>query len=162
MLYEKLFVYETDKKEVLWDTYESLFISEKVSTIATYMQQNKDFMTDIMLDKAYFQVKNREDAVRMRFTNTLQTKECLVDLNKRYSERFIEEYLSQIYGFVDRDAALYFIDMVERSPYLLASNKVFKNTYEKLVDGVLKRKYTSIRRQAGHGGGYDFLKSLFS
>lgn len=162
VLYEKLFVYETDKKEVLWDTYESLFISEKVSTIATYMQQNKDFMTDIMLDKAYFQVKNREDAVRMRFTNTLQTKECLVDLNKRYSERFIEEYLSQIYGFVDRDAALYFIDMVERSPYLLASNKVFKNTYEKLVDGVLKRKYTSIRRQAGHGGGYDFLKSLFS
>jgi len=52
------------------------------------------------------------------------------------------------------------VEIIESEGSINASDKVFKNTYEKLLDGTLKARYTRARRQGGYEGGPNFIKKM--
>ena len=57
------------------------------------------------------------------------------------------EYMKQIFGFKDKDAAEAFVNSAEKSSYILESDEVYDNVHAKLVDGYLKGKYTRMRNK---------------
>ena len=56
------------------------------------------------------------------------------------------------FGFVDDKAAGKYIELLglESNKQILKSDAVRNNIYDKLVDPVLKRKYTNLRKNNGY------------
>lgn len=146
MLYKKQFEYENN--EELWPTYTKLFLGNN-GEIATLMSKNEGFVEDALARKVFSVLKASEKDKRKRFVNAKQTKGSLVDIYNNYDQAFKEEYYSAISGFIDQDAAAWFVDMIINDPVLIRSYSIYSNTHDKLDDGKLKWKYTYNRNRLG-------------
>ena len=51
---------------------------------------------------------------------------------------------------MDYNAANTFVNIVEKNTQILASNEVYENVYEKLVNAPLKSRYTKLRKKNGY------------
>lgn len=67
-----------------------------------------------------------------------------------YGTKFAIEYFSAIEGFVDYNAANTFVNILEKNTQILASDEVYENVYEKLVNAPLKSRYTKLRKKNGY------------
>lgn len=145
--YEKVFTFEEDKLDVLLPIYIKMYLSNKDSYLGSklYMMENHIFVGHLMKLKKY---EGTDEYNRKMFVNTLQTIESLTDLFENYDMDFCIEYLSEIRGFKDKETAEYFISKVKAETKLALSDEVYNNTYEKLLDGILKAKYTRYRNKA--------------
>ena len=144
--YHGKFVIESgDKFDLLWPYYVEIFASPSYPKTRKYMADNEKFIEMVISKKAY------EDFPKENFMMlncALQDKSTL-DKAMSYGERFALEYLSSIKGFADEDAATHFLDIVASNSLLLSSNILYEHTHEKLVSGVLKGRYTRMRKKAG-------------
>ena len=161
ILHNDWFAYEKTKKDNLWDTYAQLLLSD-LETTTEKMLLNKEFLTDAMDEQVFKRIEGQNESKRMRFAKVNQTKESLDEVYEYYSNAFCIQYFSEIAGFRDESAAMYFVEIVERDIDILKSDKVFKNTYEKLLNGTLRMRYTRARRKEGLESGWDFFWSLFN
>ena len=142
---ENTFVIEEDKIDVLWKVYKNLMKSEGFSNTRKIMSDNKEFMDKLIDEKIYVGLP---DENRLCFSKTLQTVDMLEDLSN-YESAFQEDYLSNIIGFKDKDAASEFLSILENNESLMASQSIYDNTYDKLIDSGLKYRYTRKRNKLG-------------
>lgn len=75
-----------------------------------------------------------------------QTKALIENIFER-NEAFVLEYMLHIDGFQDKEAASVFVEYVLSRETFLRSQELYDHTYEKLVDGALKSRYTRARRK---------------
>lgn len=145
--YDQHFTFEKDKLSTLSTVYTNIFISPEASYPVTkpYMAENSEFVEYLIEQKAY---KDTSEYNRKMFTNALQSVESLKDLFENYDSSFIVEYLSKIKGFNNKEAAEYCISKIKYRKEIAASDAVYENIYEKLVDFILKGKYTRYHNNA--------------
>ena len=135
-----------DRFNLLWQEYISIFVADGYNTTRGYMSQNLEFLSEIMDRKAYIGMPFKR---RIELYKLLQDADCLEDLTS-YAPTEMLEYLCKINGFKDEMAATTFVNMVERYPTLLKSDKLYEHTHEKLVSPQLKRRYTKLRKKNIH------------
>ena len=135
-----------DKREELWPSYLKIFSGEGYSNTRGYMSKNRDFVSTIMHDKSY---TTFDEENRMQMTGVFQDSESIKDVME-YGEEFALEYYSKMAGFEDEEAASCFVTIVEKNDELLASDKLYAHTHEKLINGRLKAKYTNARKKKGY------------
>jgi len=133
---------EDTKGEILWPVYVEIFKKQQYSRTCNYMKNNLFFLEKIQTLRLYEGVS--EDA-RLQLVGVLQDAKSLENV-LTYGEDFALKYYSKIRGFKDYEAAKMFVDIVVDNKKLLLSQEVYDNTYEKLVNGVLKGKYTRNRK----------------
>ena len=131
---------------ILWQEYISIFVADGYNTTRGYMSQNLKFLSEIMDRKAYIEMPFKR---RIELHRLLQDADCLDDLTS-YAPTEMLEYLCKINGFKDEMAATTFVNMVERYPTLLKSDKLYEHTHEKLVSPHLKGRYTKLRKKNIH------------
>lgn len=141
------FIFEKDKLSTLNTVYTNIFLSPESSYPVTkpYMAENSEFVEHLIEQKAYAGLSEYN---RKMFANALQSVESLKDLFDNYDSTFIITYLSKIKGFKNKGAAEYYVFMMKRHKDIAASDVVYNNNYEKLVDFVLKGKYTRYHNNA--------------
>jgi len=139
------FEIEEDKLEELWNEYIDILSSGGYSNTRGIMSQNTEFITMAMNENKF---KNLPEENRLYFVNVNQTVECLEDLVNNYSIEYIIKYLSQIKGFKDKEAAEKFIEIISDNEKIAADTEIYNNNYEKLIDSILKRKYTIFHKKA--------------
>ena len=147
ILYNTSFIYEEEPE--YWKHYIKLLLGNN-KDIADIMSENRDFISDTIAQNLFKDVRAREDEKRIRFVNGSQTVESLEDICNNYEKEFAKMYYSMMKGFSNRDAAERFIDIVTNDNELLESEKIYENTYDKLVDGSLKGRYTRKRNALSH------------
>ncbi len=137
-----------DADSPLWEPKLRLFVETNNTKIIDCYSRNMEFIQKGMEIELY---KRMGEEKRKIFTAVLQTSECLLDLlTGGYEENFILEYLSLVLGFANYKAAETFVGMAENNPFILASDEVYDNLHEKLLDPSLKRKYTIKRKAEGY------------
>ena len=134
----------SEKTEVLWPTYISIFNSQDPEDVATHMSENIAFLREIMKRKSFEGLS--EDA-RKKLLVIDQNADSLRDL-LNYNERFVIDYLSKVAGFTDYFAAEEFVSLVESNRFLGQSEDVYTNTHSKLIDSKLKARYTRAHKRA--------------
>ena len=122
------------------------FSGKGYSNTRGYMSKNRDFVSTIMHDKSY---TTFDEENRMQMTGVFQDSESIKDVME-YGEEFALEYYSKMAGFEDEEAASCFVTIVEKNDELLASDKLYAHTHEKLINGRLKAKYTNARKKKGY------------
>ena len=143
-LYDKGFTLETGERgTVLWSEYVKLFKENNYSRTISFMVRNTDFLQRLMDTKEYFDM---DETARLYLASIYQDSDSLVDVME-YGVQFALKYFLQMKGFKDEQAATTFVDLVEKNPELLASQELYDYTHEKLVNGVLKGKYTRLRKK---------------
>ena len=139
---------ELETTDPLWYVYVDLFINSSNSEIMKCFSDDYEFLQITMKNKIYKEVS---EIKRMYYASVKQDVDCLNDIvSGKYNNEYVITYLSKIYGFEDYWAAKAFIDNLDGNDYILKSDDVYKNTYEKLWDGILKGKYTRKRREKGY------------
>lgn len=139
------FEIEDERLDVLWPVYEKLFKGERFPFLREHMIKNRRFLDVLMRKKAYEGMA--EDRL-LPFSAVLQSKDILEYIVN--STSIALKYLEQIKGFENKDAAAFFVDTVENRADLLKSDAMYKNGHEKLLDGLLKRRYTLARKKHGY------------
>lgn len=109
-----------------------------------YMIKNIDFIRQLFEEKVYLEVEKER---LLAFNKILQTKDIIIYIFGK-DEETITEYFSNTIGFADKNAASTFVDEIEKQSKLLVSRKIYNNIHDKLVDPVLKGKYTRCQRKA--------------
>lgn len=107
------------------------------------MCSNVDFLRRIMDEKDY---ADMDEDVRIKLAGIYQDAESLENAMD-YGEGFALKYYLKIAGFKDERAASTFVDIVEKSRRLLASQELYDYTHDKLISGILKAKYTRLRKK---------------
>lgn len=145
--WEKEFVMEEgDRGAVLWGTYLDIFgkaRGESWNGIKRNMRKNENFLYKIMEKEDY---KDFDDESRMGLVGILQSSASISEVLGR-GNRFALEYYLKIRGFQDREAANTFVELVCKDSLLLASEELYEYAHGRLVDGVLKGKYTNRRKK---------------
>lgn len=146
-LAEKRFEMEKDKLEVLLPSYERILLSDEDvwQRIKEFMAQNTDFIAYMAERKVY---ENTPEHTRLWFSYCLQSEELLLDLFEKYEDSFIITYLSQNKGFEKREAASCFLEGLKNHSSVAKSEQVYRQNYEKLVDGKLKSTFTKMYNAA--------------
>jgi len=139
ILYNSEFEYE--RAPEYWKHYIKLLLGNN-KDIADIMSENDEFISDTIIQNLFENDRAREEEKRIRFVNGRQTVESLKDIYNNYEIAFIKKYYSMMKGFADRDAAVFFVETITNDTELLESEEIYGNTYDKLVDVALKRKYT--------------------
>ena len=134
-----------EKFEILWPVYVDIFSKNHFTNTCTYMAKNHDFLRLVIKRKAY---EGLSEDVRLKLAKVYQDSNSIKNVIE-YGTTFAINYFSAITGFVDTDAARTFIEIVEKHSPILASDKVYDNTYEKLLNGPLKARYTISRKRNG-------------
>lgn len=134
-----------EKFDTLWPIYVEIFSENYFTITCSYMAVNYDFLSLLIKRNAY---EGMTEEIRMKLSKVYQTSDSIKNVLE-YGTTFAINYFSAIDGFVDIEAARTFIDIVEKHSQILASNKVYKNTYEKLLNGPLKARYTIARKRNG-------------
>lgn len=135
-----------DNEKLLWPIYLEIFGKSNFSRTRAYMAANQEFLAKIMKDESF--VGMNDEAV-MCLAAMPQTSSCILDVfNRGYT--FALEYFTKINGFVDKAAATSFVEFIETSQDLLKSDELYEHVHEKLVNGVLKGKYTRARTKHGY------------
>lgn len=140
-LKDGLFVFEKNKLELLKDAYIAIFLSGEgaYENTKSKMSENSEFVSFLCKEKLYV---DTPDYTRKMFYNCKQTLDCLKDLFDNYDNDFIIKYLSISKGFYDYEAAEYFVDMIKANAVVSASEEVYNNNYDLLVDSNLKSNFT--------------------
>lgn len=141
--YNNKFEIEEDKKEILWDTYVYMFNSTSYDRTRNKMKQNDIFMNELISKQTY----KLENAQIMNYTNARQDKEILEYIFIHLNDKELVKYLSAIKGFDSYEAAKCFVDKIIEIPSLLGDDNIYENTYDKLINGPLKGKYTKARKK---------------
>ncbi len=136
------FEIETDKKSVLWETYKKMFNGLYPKT-RKYMLENKEFLKEIVEDCAYEKAGTQIN----EYTHVMQTQGLLRYVFDTLPQEKLVTYLSSIEGFDSYDAAGYFVKRIIEDSGLLNSEQVYNNTHDKLIDPVLKSRYTRARNK---------------
>lgn len=146
-LRDKSFNFEVEKIDVLDSVYSEVFLDKNglYKNSQKYMAENFDFVTYMCDRKRY---ENESKDTRMLFVNCYQTVDCLRDLVENNTVKFCIEYLSKISGFRNEEAARFFIEIIKVNPEIAASEEVYANNYEKLVDSDLKGIFTRYHNRA--------------
>jgi len=139
------FEIEVERLDVLWPIYEKLFKVERFPFLCEHMAKNRRFLDMLMHKKAY---EGMAEERLISFSVLLQSKDILEYIVN--STSIALKYLEQIKGFENKDAAAFFVDTVENRADLLKSDAMYKNGHEKLLDGLLKRRYTLARKKHGY------------
>lgn len=140
ILYDKKFVFEYSKLEELYSTYLDIYLSDNMSDeIINHMGNNTNFVEYLINKREY---EGLDENQRLLFTNALQDKNSLMDLYNNYSNSVHLKYLSEIKGFMDYEAAEYYIHITKIDDSLSKSDKLYSHNYSKLVNPKLKRLYT--------------------
>lgn len=132
------------KGEILWPIYVDIFKNQKYPKTCNHMKNNTTFLYQIQALELYEDVSEN---TRLQLTGILQDVKSLENV-LTYGENFALKYYSNILGFKDYEAAKVFVDIIVDSKKLLLSQEVYDNTYEKLLNGTLKAKYTRNRKNA--------------
>lgn len=144
----KFIMEDGERGNLLWDTYVSILFAEENSYSHTrkLMLENENFLYTVMQRKSY--QKCNEEA-RMRLAGILQDAASIQNVIG-YGSDFALEYLKNIGGFQDSDAAKTFLECVIADDILLSSDELYNHTHEQLVDGNLKSRYTKKWKNAKH------------
>ena len=134
------------QKDVLWPYYIKIFASDSFPTTRKYMVQNHEFLRMVMKNKEYvgFSEENR-----LQLKGIYQDKDSILNVME-YGVDFALQYYSSMAGFEDLEAATAFVTIVENTPKLIASKELYNNTHGKLINGILKARYTNIRKRNGY------------
>lgn len=139
---------EGELKQELWPAYIKIFSSKgNYSQTKNYMSQNKEFVSQVMQGKLY---KGWDTESRLLLRGVYQDKDSIEDVIS-YGEEFALAYYSSMEGFLNEEAATAFVSVLEKNVGLLASDKLYDHTHEKLINGRLKAKYTNLRKKHGYG-----------
>ncbi len=145
--YHKQFTMDSGERfDILWPVYVEIFSENHFKNTCSYMSKNYDFLRLIMKRKEY---EDLSEEVRMNLAKVYQDSDSILNALE-YGIKFAVEYYSAIGGFVDYNAANTFIDIVEKNTHILASDEVYENVYEKLVNPPLKSRYTKLRKKNGY------------
>lgn len=145
-LFHKKFIIDSDERlETLWPVYIDVLCKNNYDPIHSYMSNNLDFLTMIMKRKEY---EGFDEDTRMFLTRIYQDSYCIKNVMD-YGIKFAIKYYSTMKGFENYDAAFTFINILENNIHVLASNEVYENTYDKLLNGPLKARYTILRKRNG-------------
>ncbi len=144
---EKLFEIERgNHKDELWQAYINIFSSEGYKNTRKIICENKEFLKIIMENKLYI---NLPEENRMQLYSIYQN-EASIEHAISYGSEFAINYYSSIAGFIDKNAATAFVEIVKNDIELLASDNVYINTHNKLGNSGLKTRYTKARKAAGY------------
>lgn len=141
---KRKFEVEENRKNILWNTYKKIFVDGVYKTTIGYMIENVNFIKQLFQENVYLEVEKEQ---LLAFNKILQTKDIIKYIFDKDEETIIE-YFSNAIGFVDKNAASTFVDEIEKKNKLLISSKIYNNIHDKLVDPVLKGKYTRCQKKA--------------
>lgn len=145
-LFHKKFIMDSEERlETLWPVYIDILCKNNYVPIPSHMSNNLEFLTMIMKRKEY---EGFDEDTRMFLTRIYQDSYCIKNVMD-YGIKFAIKYYSAMKGFENYDAALTFINILENNIHILASNEVYENTYDKLLNGPLKARYTILRKKNG-------------
>ena len=141
------FAYEKDKIDMFWPSYKKLILSEEGSytKTKTLICRNEEFISYCAEKELY---KETPEYNRLFFAYCRQTEELLSDLFDNYDDDFCIKYLSVSKGFKNKESATFFVNKMKQRKRIAASNNVYNNNYDPLVDFVLKGKFTKIHNKA--------------
>lgn len=144
--WDKHFTMETGERgAILWPVYLQMFQDSGWKRTRGYMVKNSEFIARVMHEKAYL---NMDEEAMMQMCGVLQDQECLQAVLNNYGADFALKYYLKIAGFQDRPSAETFLELVKKTPVLLESEALYEHTHDMLVDGILKAKYTRMRKKA--------------
>ena len=142
---EGIFVIEYEKLETLWNTYLNIFKSATgYDFTKSKMYVNKDFLKMIQNRQAYKELP--EDSQMAMATIPQDTGNLMNVL--AYSDDFVVKYYSEIVGFVSKNAATAFVEIMEKYQKYAQSEEIYNNAYSKLENSQLKGKYTKLYNKA--------------
>lgn len=136
---------EGERGALLWPVYVEMFRQNGYKATKEYMYQNTAFLKKCMQEKVYVGMQQKSF---LALATIRQSKECIEYCLSLDAESALE-YLTKIDGFADRDAAESFVEGVEKRVDLLQSDELYAHTHDKLLDGLLKSKYTRARTRNG-------------
>ncbi len=142
-LADRKFTIEEKRKEILWQTYVDIYVNNLYNNTCKHMQNNVRFVKELEEKKCYVGVT---DNIKC-FSSIYQTINLLEYVFGLADFEIKENYFSVIAGFDSKDAAEYFVSQIVLVPELLMSESIYGNTHDKLIDGVLKGKYTKARKK---------------
>lgn len=149
--YSKKFVMETGERlEKIWPTYIEIFTNpSRLSQTVSYMRANEEFLGKVMTSGIYTDFS--ENAIE-QLSSIAQDAQLVEHIFSRGSVFAIKYFTAMKFGFVDDKAAGKYIELLglESNKQILKSDAVRNNIYDKLVDPVLKRKYTNLRKNNGY------------
>jgi len=136
----------SEDKDKLWSSYIKILKSEGYTQTKKAMSKNNDFLQELNTNRNYIGLP---PSGRIILSKIPQDKNCIEDIMtfEAYENDFIEQYLSQIVGFYDREAAVAFIENIILSDVLLQSKSIYEHTHSMLEDPALKSKYTRARNK---------------
>lgn len=150
-LFSKKFVMETGiRLEKVWPTYIEIFSNpSRLSQTISYMKANKEFLEKIMISRIY---TGFSEAALEQLSSIKQDAELISHVYDQGSSFATKYFASMQAGFVDDKAAKTYIELLalDKNREVLKSNSVRNNIYDKLVDPVLKGRYTKLRKTYGY------------
>lgn len=146
-LLENRFTYEKDKIDIFWPSYKKIILSEEGCYTQTknLICRNEEFISYCAEKELY---KGTQEYNRLFFAYCQQTEELLSDLFDNYDDVFCIKYLSVNKGFKNKESATLFVNKMKQRKKIAASNNVYNNNYDPLVDFILKGKFTKIHNKA--------------
>lgn len=133
-----------EDKDILWSSFITILKSEnEFKQTKDAMSKNKSFLAMLNANEDYI---NLPESSRMFLSKIPQDKKCIVNI-MTYSKQFIEQYFAEIVGFHDKEAAELFVEEITSSDKLLRSQIIYDHTHPRLIDPVLKSKYTRARNK---------------
>ena len=137
---------EGERGEILWTTYLSIFKDSGRAWLRKIMEKNQDFLRRIMREGSY---TDMADENRLQLCGILQDEASVREVFGRGAD-FALRYFLQVGGFKDRAAADSFVDLIKKSPELLASDELYKHIHDDqdmLLDPALKGSYTKAHKK---------------
>jgi len=147
---KKFIMEEGERLDKIWPTYIEIFSNpSRFSKTVSCMRANEAFLEKIMTSGIYTGFE--ENALEQ--LSAIKQDENLITHVYARGSAFAIKYFSLIKaGFVDYEAAKTYVDLLslDANRPVLKSDAVRNNVYDKLVDPVLKRKYTRLRKSYGY------------
>ena len=147
----KKFVMETGERlDKIWPTYIEIFSNpSRLSQTISYMRANEEFLEKIMTSEIY---TGFEDNALEQLAPIKQDAKLVTHVYSRENSFAIKYFSSMKSGFVDDKAAKAYVELLalDTNRMILKSDDVRNNIYEKLVDPVLKGRYTKLRKMYGY------------
>ena len=137
---------EGERGKILWHTYLSIFKDSGWEWLRKIMTENQDFLRRIMREGSY---TDMADENRLQLCGILQDEASVREVFGRGTD-FALKYFLQVGGFQDRAAADSFVNLVKRTPQLLASDELYKHIHDDqdmLLDPTLKGSYTKAHKK---------------
>ena len=139
-----------ERLDKIWPTYIEIFSNpSRLSPTVSYMRANEEFLQKIMASEIY---TGFEENALEQLALIKQDVKLITHIYSRGSSFAIKYFSSMKLGFVDDKAAKKYVDLLalDTNRMVLKNNDVRNNIYDKLVDPVLKGRYTKLRKMYGY------------